>query len=217
MTPITALPQSAPDNSTGCDCNVPVTEHLAQSIKDTGRIFVVRYIPRGAGTNKGGDLSNAEAHTILNSGLALMVVQHVANEGWSPDEALGTSYGSYAASYCKEVGLPSGVNVWLDLEGVNPNAAKYDVISYCNAWYNEVNAAGYVPGIYIGWQVIINNQDAYNLPFAHYWAAYNADVVPAIRGYQLKQGLQIKIGGVMVDPDTIHLDGKGGVPIWLKS
>lgn len=210
--------QASPDGATGCDVNFPISEHFAQAIINTGRTFCIRYIPRAHGSNSGGDLTNAEAALIINAGLALMVVQHVANEGWEPTEELGAAYGSYAATYCKDVvGLPTGVNVWLDLEGVNANAAKADVIAYCKAWYNAVNAAGYVPGVYIGWQVIINNQEAYDLPFCHYWKAYNADVTPATRGYQMIQGTQVPIGGIEVDPNTIKTDNRGTTPVWLIS
>src|SRR6266436_1320591 len=212
MTELNGSVRSAPNGARGCDVNFPVSGSFARELINAGHSFCIRYIPRAQGSNSGGNLSNIEAVTILNAGLALMVVQHVANEGWSTNAALGTAYGSYAASYCKDVvGLPPGVNVWLDLEGINPSAAKADVIAYCQTWFNEVKAAGYVPAIYIGWQVIINNQDAYyNLPFAHYWKAYNADVTPAVRGYQMIQGTQVSINGVEVDPNTVHTDNKGG-------
>ncbi|MDR3551236.1 MAG: DUF1906 domain-containing protein [Candidatus Babeliales bacterium] len=215
MQPLNGKIESAPDKATGCDCNFVVTPKLAQAFINHGYSFVIRYIPRAAGSNSGGDLTNAEANTIINAGLGLMAVQHVSNDNWHPTAELGTAYGNYAASYAKQIGLAAGVNIWVDLEMVNINSAKQDVIAYCKAWYAAISAAGYVPGIYIGYQVIIDNQDAYNLPFAHYWAAYNTDTIPAVRGYQMVQGIQVNVGGIDVDPNTVKVDHKGGTPLWL--
>jgi hypothetical protein len=55
---------------------------------------------------------------ILNSGLALMAIQHVEATGWHPSAALGTQYGQTAVAHAAEIGFPAKVNMWLDLEGV---------------------------------------------------------------------------------------------------
>jgi hypothetical protein len=72
-----------------------------------------------------------------------MPVQHVAPEGWVPEPALGEMYGKAAAANCRGVGLPEGVTVWLDLEGVATGVPASEVIAYCNAWCGEVVAAAY--------------------------------------------------------------------------
>ena len=61
------------------------------------------------------DLSEAEANVILSAGLALMPVQHVAPQNWSPSQALGIRNGKNAAKHARQIGFPEGVNVWLDL------------------------------------------------------------------------------------------------------
>jgi hypothetical protein len=207
--------ESAPDGAKGCDCNFVVTPKMAQAFIDKGYSFIIRYIPRADGSNSGGDLSNAEANIILNAGLGLMAVQHVSKDNWHPTAELGTAYGTHAANYAKQVGLPVGINIWVDLEMVDTSANKADVIAYCKAWYDAVHAAGYIPGIYLGYQIVIDGHDAYNLPYIHYWAAYNTDTIPAIRGYQLVQGTQVKVGGIEVDPNTVKTDHKGGTPFML--
>jgi hypothetical protein len=90
------------------------------------------------------DLSAAEALDLLNAGLALMPVQHVRGAGWIPTAALGASDGVHAAYHAFVIGFAPGVNVWCDLEGVQPGASAQHVIDYCNSWYDAVNAAGYV-------------------------------------------------------------------------
>src|ERR1700760_4986208 len=90
----------------GFDVNQVLSASQAQAFKDAGYDFCIRYIPRHDGSSSG-NLTYDEATDILNAGLALMAVQHVANDGWSPTADLGTAYGSYAASWCSDqVGLP---------------------------------------------------------------------------------------------------------------
>jgi hypothetical protein len=221
MPPI-ALPgtvQQAAAGLSGFDINSTVSAAMAADFKNAGYDFCIRYVPRNDAACKPSDLSYAEAADILNAGLALMAVQHVAGGNWMPTAELGTAYGQYAASYAGSVvGLPPGMNIWLDLEGVGENTTADNVIAYSNAWYNEVLTAGYVPGVYIGWNVVINDEQAYhNLSFRHYWSAYNADVVPATRGYQLVQALQKELDGVYFDPDTTQTDHLGGTPLWLST
>jgi hypothetical protein len=213
--PLPGTPKPAPAGLQGFDVNSFVTAERAQQFKSAGYAFCIRYVPRTAAL-AAGNLTNAEALNILNAGLALMVVQHVANPGWMPTAALGTAYGSYAATYASQVvGLPTGINIWCDLEEVAPGSTAADVIAYCQAWYAAVNAAGYVPGIYVGYGVVLTPQQLYaNLSFKHYWRAYNGPQV-ATRGYQLIQKTQVTVGGVDIDPDVTQHDALGGTAIWL--
>ncbi|EHQ25990.1 DUF1906 domain-containing protein [Mucilaginibacter paludis] len=201
----------------GLDVNAVLTAANAADFKAAGYDFCIRYIPRTAHLLKG-NLSNTEALHILNAGLALMAVQHVANPGWMPSAELGKAYGAYAAVYAKTiVGLPAGINVWLDLEEVSKDAASADIIAYCTAWYNEVKSAGYDPGIYTGYGTGLSSAQLYHdLPFRHYWRAYNGPDV-ANRGFQIIQKTQIKLNGFEVDPDYIQMDKKGDLPIWLSA
>jgi len=163
LSPLPGTVQKAPAGLSGFDINSIVSSAVAQSLKDAGYAFCIRYIPRTANL-VAGNLSNTEALHILNAGLALMAVQHVALPDWAPTAALGTAYGSYAASYCKDtVGLPPGINIWLDLEGVAPGTPAQNVIDYCQAWYNDVNSAGYIPGIYVGYDTILDSQQLYSI------------------------------------------------------
>lgn len=217
--PIIALPgtvQQAAPGLSGFDANTVLTASSAAKLKAAGYAFCIRYVPRTAALKKG-NLTRAEALIILNAGLALMAVQHVANEGWIPTASLGTSYGSYAATYAaQDAGLPPGMNIWLDLEGVAPGTPAADVIAYCQAWYNAVQAAGYVPGIYVGFGAILTPDQLYNkLSFKHYWRAYNGPSV-ATRGYQLVQHTQVTVAGITIDPDTTQTDHLGGSVLWLK-
>jgi hypothetical protein len=209
--------QQASAGSSGFDVNQVLSANDAKGLKDSGYDFCIRYIPR-AEKLAAGNITYAEALDILNAGLALMVVQHVALPGWSPTADLGTAYGSYAATYIQQfVGFPPGVNIWCDLEGVANGTTAQDVIAYCRAWYNAVKAAGYIPGIYVGYDVVLSPEQLYqDLPFKHYWRAYNGPQV-ATRGYQLLQKIEVRVNHITIDPNIIQSDNLGGLPYWLTT
>jgi hypothetical protein len=198
----------------GFDADTIITSELAAEFIKNGYQFCARYLSLGEGQNPG-DLSNGEAADILNSGLALIAVQHVNAYGWAPTSALGTTHGSNAASNARSIGLPTGMNLWCDLEGVATGTDAEAVINYCTAWYNAVAAASYVPGLYVGPIAVLDGQQLYDLPFQHYWkSASNVPEIP-VRGYQLVQGLTITASGIEIDPDTTQTDAKGGAVLWV--
>ena len=198
----------------GFDADTVITSETAAAFKNNGYAFCARYLSLGAGQNPG-DLSNAEAAGILQSGLALVAVQHVNAYGWQPTAALGITHGSNAASNAQSIGLPQGMNLWCDLEGVATGTAAQQVIDYCSAWYNAVYEAGYVPGLYVGPLAVLTGQQLYDLPFQHYWkSASHVPDVP-VRGYQLIQGLTATVLGIGIDPDTTQDDAEGGAVLWV--
>lgn len=212
--------QAAPAGSKGFDANTPISASAAAAFYAAGYRFCIRYVGRTQMASY--DLTAAEANNILNGGLAMMVVQHVLNPGWSPTQSLGQEYGTNAATFTGQIGFPAGINVWCDLEGVSTSAASSDVAAYCNAWYDAVAAAGYVPGLYVGWEPGLSATQLYDLQFQHYWGAYNidGDSIPAVRGLQMQQheGSGGTIAGISTesyDDDVTMTDAKGGQPLWL--
>lgn len=210
--------QAAPDGLLGFDANTPISSAVAQAFLAKGHRYAIRYV--GRRQMKPHDLSTQEAKTILAAGLALMPVQHVELPGWSPTAALGAEYGTNAGIFTKQLGFPPGVCVWCDLEEVSTSSTAADVIGYCNAWYDAVKAAGFSPGVYVGFNPGLTGQQLYaNLRFKHYWGAYNVDVSIPNRGWQLKQSVgKGTIGGITTedyDDDLTITDKKGGQALWL--
>jgi hypothetical protein len=107
--PLTGTVAKAPAGAKGFDVNAPLNAAHCAAMKGDGFVFCLRYISRGA--EHSGDLSAAEAETIISSGLALMPVQHFPGEGWSPTGSLGTTNGQAAAANANAIGFPPGVNV----------------------------------------------------------------------------------------------------------
>lgn len=199
----------------GFDVNQTLTGNQTDAFKAAGYSFAIRYLPRTESLISG-NLSQVEILAILSAGLSLMAVQHVPMPGWQPSLALGTKYGSYAVAYAEAIGLPKGLNIWLDLEEVAIGTTVEEVADYCTAWFTAVSAAGYIPGLYVGWNVVLSDQELYNLPFKHYWRAYNCDQNIPVRGYQLVQQPQKTLDGITFDPNRLQADELGDVPFWLS-
>jgi Domain of unknown function (DUF1906) len=207
--------QGAISSVPGFDCDTALSADLARQFFTQGYKFCLRYLSKGQVSSQ--DLTLQEATGILSSGLALMPVQHAPKQGWFAYRAVGQQHGQEASANAKTIGFPDGVNLWCDLEGVNSSAQAQDVIDYCDAWYEAVSAAGYMPGLYVGANTLLNGGQLYDLPFRHYWRSQSQ--VPEIprRGYQLIQlGPSVQINGVWVDLDVALNDSQGGAAHWLR-
>jgi hypothetical protein len=205
----------------GLDLNRPLTGEEAAALAEHGYDFAIRYVRRKSKHSY--DLAAKEARAILAAGLGLMVVQHVAPDGWSPTANLGSTYGNTAAGEAARIGVPPGVTVWCDLEGVSPDAPTKAVIDFCNRWHSKVAAAGFVPGLYVGFGAGLDADQLYwSLRFTHYWVAYNvtASDGPTKRGFQMKQGVanaadRVASFDAEFQVDDIHADALGGLPTML--
>lgn len=214
MSALTGVVQSAPSGRVGFDTDTKLDLATAQLFRQSGYDFCLRYLSL-SGENSY-DLDRDEAQAILEAGLALMPVQHVRYAGWMPDASLGTQTGKTAADNAIQVGFPTKVNIWLDLEGINPAATATDVISYCNSWYEAVAQAGYTPGLYVGANSILDSQQLYSsLKFQHYW--HSLSIVPnvAVRGYQMIQSDGGTVHGVGIDKNVTQADTDRGQIQWL--
>jgi hypothetical protein len=207
----------ASPNLLGFDSNTVITASTAAELFARNFRFCLRYVSRTAEPDTE-DLSTAEALDILDAGLALMPIQHVHPGLWVPTPEMGSSCGSCAAAHVSAVGFPPGVNVWCDLEEITPGTPPRQVIDYLNAWYDAVAAAGYVPGLYVGANYILNSQALrFDLKFAHYWKSLST--VPPIpgRGYQMLQASGDIFQGVGYDIDRTQADELGGAVLFLSA
>lgn len=214
---VIAVPGIAGDR--GFDVNVVVTAAAARAFATAGYRFAVRYVPRE--TARSNDLSVNEIQDLHDVGIAVMPVQHVESESsWIPTDDKGRRYGETAAQSAHTLGLASGTTVWLDLEGVAVGTPAESVIRYCNFWHDRVAAAGFQPGLYVGWHAMLSPDELYRrLKFTRYWGAYNlnADQCPAVCGLAMKQGAakpgDVPSGiGYPIDTDTILADSFGRTP-----
>ena len=206
--------QSAITGLLGFDSNTVITAAAAQNFFAQGYRFCLRYLSRGPESPS--DLSAAEAEVILQSGLALMAVQHVRKAGWQPTGALGQQDGQDAAQNASDVGFPPGVSIWCDLEGVQAGTDAQNVIDYCNSWCIALDSAGYIPGLYVGFGSGLNEQQLFDLNFQHYWRSQSNVPNVGSRGYQMIQLYpEVKVNGIGIDIDVTQSDFKNGHAQWL--
>jgi Domain of unknown function (DUF1906) len=229
--PLTGTVQSAPAGALGLDFNADgqhMSPKLATAFRGEGYEFCLRYVPREAkAITVDFDLRAAEADFLLDAGFALMAVQHFKSEkGWTPSGKLGREYGEFAASWVRnKVGFPDGVCLFCDLEAVAGGTPTKDILEYCLEWHEQVEDAGYAPGLYLGDRAGLSGKTiAEHLPFEHYWIAFNEDFqIPGV-GFQMKQ---VAVGatsslrpagakGFRFQADKIQQDQKGATPRWLK-
>jgi hypothetical protein len=205
---------TAEDGTLGFDCNQVLTDEQIQLFVADKFKFVFRYVPRVVRGPL--DLKTDEAQRILDGGLGLGIVQHVSaapagRDGWQAVGEKGHRYGEKAAIEARLIGCPSGMHVWLDLEGVETGSDPRDVAAYCIEWYKAVDGAGFNAGLYVGWQPGLTGEQLYSLPFTAYWRAFNLnrDQYPMPRGFQIKQDKEKLAHGVRYDPDTVSADEMG--------
>jgi hypothetical protein len=213
---------TAPDGARGFDTAETVSANAAAAFRRRGYRFAVRYVRRDK--PHASALSAKEARSLLNVGIGLMLVQYVESEtAWNPSAAKGAKNGGIAASEAQNLGVPWGVTVWCDLEGVAPGTPSQRVIDYCNQWHAAVSSAGYVPGLYVGYRAGLSSTQLYRaLRFTHYWGAYNlnSDKYPAVRGLQMKQSQRRQVDsvpnvGIDFQVDKVTTDALGGRPTLL--
>ncbi|HUN92011.1 MAG TPA: glycoside hydrolase domain-containing protein [Burkholderiaceae bacterium] len=207
---------TAPPGQMGFDADEPISADAAAAFAAEGFVFCLRYLSRST-PNAAGDLSAAEAAGILGAGLALMPVQHVSRAGWIPSVAIGQQYGAAAVANAQAVGFPPGVNVWVDLEGVAPGTPADAAIGFCNAWFQVVSAAGYLPGLYVGHAHVLDSEQLFwDLKCKSYWRAGGETADVDQRGYQMVQRIPGgKIADIGYDLDVTRNDALGGAVTWL--
>lgn len=109
------------------------------------------------------------------------------------------------------LGIPKGVTVWLDVEGVNFDPMT--LIAKINAWANAVVAAGYEAGMYVGAGCPLTSTQLSWLAVTRYWHSCSRALEPE-RGYSVIQlrPNDVTIASRDLDMDVIQPDYKGDVP-----
>jgi hypothetical protein len=213
----------APAGLIGFDTTDRLNPATAKQYFNKGYRYCVRYLSHNKNAKSHyDDLSADEAQAILDSGMALFAVQHPLRSGWVPTARLGHTFGANAAAYAGDAGLPAGVNVFLDLEGVKNGVSASDVIDFCNAWFAEVEGVGYETGVYVGAAPGLSADQLYwNLKTKHYWKGGSAskagvpDDIPH-RGYQLVQHIQNPGKLNEFDSDVTKTDNFGDGVMWIS-
>lgn len=201
--------------SIGFDCDTKLSLDAARAFVLADMSFVVRYVSRYAPELE--DLSLDEVQNILDAGLALMIVQHAPEPGWSPSVAVARGWAEAAVENTLALNIPRGITIWNDHEGVSMSSTPAQISAHINAWSKVVLDAGFQPGLYVGFDSGLSaDQLYYDLSLTRYWKSASNVPAPAKRGFCMQQMLVSGvIANVAYDKDIISLDSLGGIPNWF--
>jgi hypothetical protein len=188
----------------GFDVDMVIAPTIAKALRNAGMIFAVRYL---------GSLTSAECDSLLGAGLALMPVTFA--DAWN---------GPQTVAQLRACGILEGVTVWLDVEGLggDPTTAAEGAKAKIRTWADEVRAAGFDPGLYVGAQALLTSQELYELPVDRYWHSMsritdrNGALAAPICGWCMHQLYPtVPVAGIPVDVNFIQKDFRDRLPTWM--
>jgi len=180
----------------------------AHALKLTGVDAVAGYL---------GVINAARVAHILDAGMAYVPVTLAGEYADGPNDEI---------AQLKALGIPLGVTVFLDLEGMK--AFRTDpvaLIGKINEWALAVAVAGYVPGLYVGVPQPLTSDELWALKVQRYWRGQgsirdrnNALAEPTGCGWCMTQMFpSYTRGNTWVDANMIGADYKGRMPTWCVS
>jgi len=205
----------------GGDLCVDVDEPLSAGACGLMRAWGVRGVWRYLS-----DLTLMEVMTITSSSLILYFVNHSRLPGWIPSAAEGALDAKRDLTDLARLGVPAGVHVFFDLEGVGGGAGSVaNLIAHLDAYASAIKAGGYIPAVYVGDQSLLTSVQLYALGFELYWksGSHVVDITGVEAGpecgWSAYQGsiFDVKMFGVEIDWDFISGDFKGRLPIGVAA
>lgn len=199
------------------DADEPLDQTACTLFRSRGIRGVWRYLS---------DLTAAEVTTIISSGLILYFVNHSRLPGWIPSAAEGAADAKTDIANLQKLGVPAGVHMCFDLEGVGGGVASVtSLVAHLDAYASAIIAAGYTPALYVGDQSLLTGTQLYDLAFFLYWhsASRVVDVTGAEAGpecgWSVYQGsiTEVKLFGVTIDWDFIGGDFHGRLPVGVAA
>ncbi len=122
------------------------------------------------------------------------------------------------------LGIPVGTTVFLDLEGRKAFDTEPTLLaSQIDAWATAIEAARYIPGLYVGSPQPFTEAELWKLKVRRYWQGQGATrdrfgklAEPTGCGWCLRQAFpSVSYGGVWVDHNQVTQDYRGRVPTWV--
>lgn len=173
--------------------------------------FVCRYIEN----------MTVQEIAILHSvdlGIVLVSEAHPALQ-WDPTATLGGADGLRVVTKCRGLAIPSGADVWCDLESPIVTATNDDITHYAKGWCDVVNASLKGKG-YVGAGLPSSPQQLYQMPYQGYWHSLSNVQPVANVDYQMIQlfpsiTLQLPTGPLEVDLNVVQQDKRGRLPTML--
>ena len=190
----------------GVDILSPLSAEQYRALADFGARWVGRYLRAGEFS-----LTAAELAALHSAGLLLLPIGSTArSSGWSAET--GLSDASFAIAAATALALPSGADIFLDLEGSGMTVETST--AYATAWAKAVQATGDNAKLYAGAGCPLDGAALFSLPHTGYWCPCSAAYTPTC-GFQIYQAApgNGSLAGIKVDIDMIQCDRQGRLPV----
>ena len=198
-----------------CDGHLPAAAFAVfQNTLSYG--FGIRYVSRGTPYTR--DIDSAETGAFLSADMPLLLVQHPPVPQWEVVPDNGTAWGAAATANAAIACVPKGVSIFCDLEEVQDGSSVADITDFCNNWSASVAKAGYIPGLYVGSNCGLSDDQLSALNFVVFWKSCSNVPTPT-QGYAMIQGpcdVQRGDATVMVSVDENNISSTPGALAWLK-
>ena len=177
----------------GIDTVATLTYLDAKALVDAGFNFVIRYVV---------SLSATELSDILRAGMMVSFCSYA--NSFDPSDEIAA---------LQRLGIPKGVVVWLDVEDVKDDPVTLQ--QRINAWAHALEAAGYIPGLYIGANTLLSSIELYKLAVKRYWHSCSRvldrssnEAAPLCGWCMYQCTCEVDRAGVHVDIDFVYEDYK---------
>lgn len=130
----------------------------------------------------------------------------------------------------RALGVPAGVTVWLDLEGMKAfRTPVVELATKINAWAVAILDGGWQPGLYVGAPQPFTSAELYALKVVRYWwglgrcSDRHGQLAEPACGWSMIQqfhgersGLLWRGTGILVDSNSSQKDYRGRAPTWMR-
>lgn len=202
----------------GFDCHHNLDIASARAFYNKGYRFCLRYLNIGKDPLQE-QLAYDECSHILDSGLALMLVQKITENMWLPNANLGAVHGGLITKLAGAIGIPRGINIWCSLAGAG-YTSNANILEYCNSWFSEVQNSGFVPGMYVDSKNRLSSEELQlGLKYQHYWKSESQVPDVAGCGYQMVRFPACRhvdlTEDITINANFLKNDRKGDGVFWL--
>lgn len=184
------------------DTILEITPAIAKWLKNLGFAGVIRYIT---------SLKKSELDACFAEGLKVGLVTYAG--AYSPTSAILAAH---------TLGIPEGVHIALDVEGVDMDPLL--LIEDIKNWATKIKLAMYKPAQYVGSKQLLTSKELYSTPIELYWHScsrvidrFGNEAAPSC-GWSMIQLYPPNISispGVRIDRNIVQQDYAGRLPIFV--
>jgi hypothetical protein len=199
------------------DTDMPCSLEQLLALRAAGFRGGIRTVTVGKETDPS-DITAQEVENFMAAGLGLMLYQRPRSPGWLPSGTLGKADAEIFIAKATAAQYGLGASTWDDLEGLG-GSNKGAVVEYANAKADDMKAAKFLPGCYVGFRVPLTGAELFrDLVVTCYWRGLSQVPDVGERGYCMIQVAEnVSVAGVVVDVNLARADKLGGRAHWMRN